>query len=74
MKSSLSRRYPVEIAGIPAGILTVSISIDAKYLPILEANGFMSQELHNYQVKLLDDARDAMDGSVAGLIISNLEE
>jgi len=43
-------------------------------LAALDAVAVGPQELPNRIQKLLQDARDACDGSVPGLILSNLEE
>jgi hypothetical protein len=67
-------QFPVEVNGVPGLILTISVSARKEMLAALDAVGVGSQELPNLIQKLMEDARDACDGSVPGLIISNLEE
>ena len=69
-----SMKFPVEAGGIPGLILTISVSADKNLLPALNAVGFGEMELPNKIKAVLEEARDACDGSVTGLIVSNLEE
>jgi hypothetical protein len=69
-----SMQFPVEIKKIPGLILTISISARKEMLDALNAVGVGPQELPNMQKKLLEDARDILDGSLEGLIVSNLED
>jgi hypothetical protein len=66
--------FSVEVKGVPGLILTVSVSARKEMLAALDAVGVTAVELPNYMHTILEEARDAVDGSVRGLIISNLEE
>lgn len=72
--ASQSMKFPTEIKGIPGLILTLTVSAERSMLPALNAAGVGEMELPNLIKARLEDARDACDGSVPGLIISNLEE
>ena len=75
MKSQTSTmQFPIEVNGVPGLILTISVSARKEMLAALDAVGVGHQELPNLIQKLVQDARDACDGSVPGLIVSNLEE
>jgi hypothetical protein len=75
MKSQTSTlQFPIEVNGVPGLILTISVSARKEMLAALEAVGVGTQELPNLIKKLVEDARDACDGSVPGPIVSNLEE
>jgi len=69
-----SMSFPVEVNGVAGLVLTISVSAVKELLPTLDALGFGSQELPNKIKAVLEEARDACDGSVKGLIISNLED
>jgi len=67
-------QFPIEVNNIPGLILSISVSARKEMLAALEAVGVGPQELPNLIQKLVEDARDACDGVVPGLIISNLDE
>jgi hypothetical protein len=67
-------QFPIEVNGVPGLILSISVSARREMLAALEAVGVETQELPNLIKKLVEDARDACDGSVPGLIVTNLEE
>ena len=68
-----TRKVAFEIAGVVVGALTVQIKINESMLPFLESNGYSGTELHNYLEARVQDAVLAMDGSVPGVVVSNLE-
>jgi hypothetical protein len=72
--ASQSFKYPIEVKDVPAFTIQITISARKEMLPFLRAAGFGEDELPNKIRALLEQARDACDGSVDGLIISNLEE
>lgn len=75
MKTQTQKReFPLEISGVPGMILTLSVSVRKEMLGPLDAVGVGPAELPNMQKKLLQDAIDACDGIVPGLIVSNLED
>lgn len=65
--------FPIEVNRVPGLILTISVSARKEMLSALDAVGIGPQELPNLVQMLLEDARDACDGSVPGLIVSSLE-
>lgn len=71
-----SLQFPIEVGEqkLPGLTLKVSIQADSKYLMLLNQHGYGEQELANYIRARLQDAVDALDGSLPGLIVSNLEE
>jgi hypothetical protein len=69
-----SRRYQIEVSGVPGLILTISVSAESSLLSALDTVGVGPTELHNYIQAKLDEIRDTLDGSVQGLVVSNLEE
>jgi hypothetical protein len=71
---TIKREFPLEISGVPGMILTVSVSVRKEMISALEAVGVGAAELPNMQKKLLQEAIDACDGTVSGLIVSNLED
>lgn len=66
--------FPVEVEGVAGLVLTISVSAVKELLPTLDVLGFGSQELPNKINAVLQQARDACDGSVEGLIVSNRED
>ena len=67
-------QFPIEVNRLPGLVLTISVSARKEMLSALEAVGVGPTELPNLIKKLVEDARDACDGSVEGLIVSNLED
>jgi hypothetical protein len=64
---------PIEIQNIPGFTLALSVSARKEMLASLEAIGIGPTEIGNHITKLLQEAVDACDGSVSGLIVSNRE-
>jgi hypothetical protein len=71
---TIKREFPLEISGVPGMILTISVSVRKEMIGALDAVGVGAAELPNMQKKLLQEAIDAVDGTVPGLIVSNLED
>ena len=59
---------------VPGFILTISASSRGEMHDALNAVGIGESEIGNFIRRILDQSRDALDGSVEGLIISSLEE
>jgi hypothetical protein len=68
------REFVIEFKQKPGFILTLSLSARKEMLDVLDAAGITGIELGNWIHAKLDECQNALDGSVAGLIISNLEE
>ena len=73
-KHTQSMQFPIEVSGVPGLVLTLSISARGEMLDALSAVGVTSIELPNLIKARLENARDACDGSLPGLIVSNLED
>lgn len=69
-----SLTFPVEVNGVAGLVLTISVSAVKELLPTLDVLGFGSQELPNKIKAVLEEARDVLDGSLDGLIVSNRED
>ena len=69
-----TRQFPIEISDVPGMILTISVSAEKSMLAALDAVGVGTEEMPNLIKKLLQDAIDACDGTVPGLIVSNRED
>jgi hypothetical protein len=67
-------QFPIQVNDVPDLILTISVSALKKLLAALEAVGVATQELPNLIKKLVDDAGDACNGCLPGLIVSNRED
>ena len=68
-----SVELPIEVDGVSGMTLKLSISARKEMLPLLDQVGVGPAELPNRIKTLLQDAVDACDGVVPGLIVSNLE-
>jgi hypothetical protein len=68
-----SIEFPIEIDGVAGLVLKLSISAKKEMSPLLDQIGVGSEELPNRIKTLLQDAVDACDGTVSGLIVSNQE-
>ena len=68
-----SIEFPIEIDGVAGMILKLSVSAKKEMLPLLDQVGVGTEELPNRIKTLLQEAVDACDGIVPGLIVSNRE-
>lgn len=68
-----SIEFVIEVQQIPGFTLKLSVSARKEMLHSLEAIGIGSTEIGNHIKKLLQEATDACDGSITGLIVDNLE-
>jgi hypothetical protein len=68
-----SIELPIEVDGVAGLTLKLSISAKKERLPLLDQVGVGPEELPNRIKTLLQDAVDACDGTVPGLIVSNRE-
>jgi hypothetical protein len=68
-----SIELPIEISGVAGMTLKLSVSARKEMLPLLDQVGIGTEELPNRIKTLLQDAVDACDGVVPGLIVSNRE-
>jgi hypothetical protein len=66
-------KFIIEVSNVPGLVLNVSIKADPTMLHALAAVGVEGVELQNMIKARLDDVVQALDGSVRGLIVSNLE-
>lgn len=66
-------KLPIEVQNVPGFTLTISVSANKEMLNSLEAIGIGQAEIGNHIKKLLQEAVDACDGIVPGLIVSNQE-
>ena len=72
--SSIKQEFPIEVSRVPGFVLTIQVSARKEMLDALNSVGVGPAELPNMQKKLLQDAVEACDGIVPGLIVSNLDD
>jgi hypothetical protein len=65
--------YPLEFRGVPIFKITIAVKVDQKTAHLLDALGFGEAELNNKLTAIMQDVTNALDGSVDGLIVSNME-
>jgi hypothetical protein len=75
MKTATQKIHlPIEVNGIPGLVLTVSVSARKEMLDAMAAQGVDDAEIHNLIQAKIQEVVSALDGSVSGLIVSNLED
>lgn len=66
-------KFPLEIGGIDAAVLNISIRVNPLAMGALQAAGFGEMELANTLQAKAREVVEALDGSVKGLIVTSYE-